>query len=45
MGLTGASGAPSGPACRPVADSMRATEAIVSGSAAIARNWSCHRSR
>lgn len=37
-GLAETSGAPFGPACPPVADSRRATEAIVSGSAAIARN-------
>jgi len=36
----------SGVPARPViADSMRAKEAMVSGSAAIARNWSCQRSR
>jgi hypothetical protein len=28
-----------------IADIMRVKEAIVSGSAAIARNWSCQRSR
>jgi len=33
------------PAWPVIAESMRAKEAMVSGSDAIARNWSCHRSR
>jgi len=37
-----AAGAPAWPV---IADIMRAKEAMVSGSAAIARNWSCQRSR
>jgi hypothetical protein len=49
-GLVAAFGAPLPdvgvpPACPVMADSIRLKEAMVSGSAAMARNWSCQRSR